>query len=63
VYCISIQVTTKPRYFVGVAYMAKCFHPELFENLDTQAMHEGYMERFQGMPYQGVYVYPPLAEN
>ena len=60
VYCISIQVTTKPRYFIGVAYFAKWFHPELFEDLDPEAMNEEYLERFQGVPYQGVYVYPLL---
>ena len=63
VYCISIQVTTKPRYFVGIAYMAKWLHPELFEYLDPQAVNEEYLERFQGVPYQGIYVYPALAEN
>ncbi|MGP8329066.1 MAG: ABC transporter substrate-binding protein [Methanosarcinaceae archaeon] len=60
VYCISIQVTTKPRYFVGVAYLTQCFHPQIFYDYDTQAKHEEYLERFQGVPYQGIYVYPPL---
>lgn len=63
VYCISIQVTTKPRYFVGIAYLIKWFHPELFEDLDPEAVNEEYLERFQGVPYQGIYVYPALAEN
>ena len=58
VYCISFQVTTKPRYFVGTAYFATWFHPELFEDLDPRALNEGYLERFQGMPYRGVYAYP-----
>ncbi|MBW2635913.1 MAG: ABC transporter substrate-binding protein [Deltaproteobacteria bacterium] len=63
VYCISIQVTTKPRYFIGVAYMAKWLHPELFEDLDPHAVNEEYLERYQGVPYQGIYMYPVLAEN
>ena len=58
VYCISSQITYKPRYFVGVAYMAKWFHPELFEDLDPEALNEEYLERFQGVPYRGVYAYP-----
>jgi len=58
VYCIAIQVTSKPRYFVGVAYMAKWFHPELFADLDPKAINTEYLEKFQGMPYRGVYVYP-----
>lgn len=60
VYCISIQVTTKPRYFVGVAYLTKWFHPELFDDFDILAEHAEYLEKFQGVPYQGIYVYPPL---
>ncbi len=63
VYCISIQVTTKPRYFVGVAYLTKWFHPELVDDFNIQAEHAEYLERFQGVPYQGIYVYPPLAES
>jgi len=58
VYCIAIQVTSKPRYFVGVAYMAKWFHPELFEDLDPRALNEEYLNKYQGMPYRGVYAYP-----
>ena len=63
VYCISIQVTTKPRYFVGVVYMVKWFHPELFEDLNPQEIHEEYLERFQDMPYRGVYIYPLPEES
>ena len=58
VYCISIQVTTKPRYSVGISYLAKWFHPELFEDLDPRALNEEYLDEFQGMPYRGVYAYP-----
>jgi iron complex transport system substrate-binding protein len=59
VYVISAwEVIDTPRYFVGVAYLAKWFHPELFEDLDPQAIHEEYLERFQGVTYRGVYAYP-----
>lgn len=63
VYCISTQVVAKPRYFVGVGYLAKWFHPDLFDDLDPEEINADYLERFQGMPYRGVYVYPPLEEN
>jgi iron complex transport system substrate-binding protein len=56
VYTIDRQATFI-RHFVGVAYMAKWFHPELFDDLDPGAINKEYIERFQGMPYQGVYVY------
>ena len=51
------------RGFLQTAYMAKWFHPELFEDLDPQAIHQEYLERFQGLDIdldeKGVFVYHP----
>ena len=51
-----------PRFVVGVAYMAKWFHPELFEDLDPGAIHQQYLIDFMRTDYdlseQGVFVYP-----
>jgi iron complex transport system substrate-binding protein len=53
-----------PRFFVGIGYMAKWFHPDLFEDLDPKAIHQEYITRFQGLDIdfdeRGVFVYPPL---
>ena len=50
------------RYFAQIAYMAKWFHPELFEDLDPKAIHQEYLTRFQGLDIdldeKGVFVYP-----
>ena len=50
------------RFFVGIAYMAKWFHPELFEDLDPQTIHQEYLTRFLDIDYDldkhGVFVYP-----
>ena len=50
------------RGFLQTAYMAKWFHPELFEDLDPKAIHQEYLTRFQGLDIdldtQGVFVYP-----
>ena len=50
----------------GTAYMAKWFHPTLFEDLDPQAIHQEYLDRFQRIDYDldkhGVFAYPPLKE-
>jgi len=50
------------RHFIGLAYLAKWFHPDLFPELDPQALHQRYMTEFQGLDVdlseQGVYVYP-----
>jgi len=51
-----------PGYQIGVAYLAKLFYPELFSDLDPLAMHQEYIDRFQGIDYdvseQGVFWYP-----
>ncbi|MGP8322123.1 MAG: ABC transporter substrate-binding protein [Methanosarcinaceae archaeon] len=52
--------------FMGAAYMAKIFYPDIFYDLDPQALHQEYLSRFQSMDYDlnkhGVFVYPPLGE-
>jgi iron complex transport system substrate-binding protein len=51
-----------PGYFIGVAYLARIIHPELFADLDPQEAHQEYLSRFQGLDYDlqqhGVFVYP-----
>ena len=53
-------------FFIGIAYYAKMFQPELFEDLDPQAIHQEYLTRFQRLDYDldewGVFVYPPLED-
>lgn len=52
---------------VTIAYMAKWFYPELFEDLDPQAIHQEYLTEIQGLDYDlnehGVFVNPPLEET
>ena len=49
-------------HIVGLAYMAKWCHPDLFEDLDPQTIHQEYLDRFQRIDYDlekhGVFVYP-----
>ena len=51
-----------PRQFLHIAYQAKWFHPELFEDLDPKEIHQEYLTRFQGLDTdldkKGVFVYP-----
>jgi iron complex transport system substrate-binding protein len=67
VYIIAVQIYTAfpasgCRYFAQIAYMAKWFHPDLFEDLDPKAIHQEYLTRFQGLDIdldkKGVFVYP-----
>ncbi|MEA1906087.1 MAG: ABC transporter substrate-binding protein [Euryarchaeota archaeon] len=56
-----------PGYQIGVAYTAKWLHPDLFEDLDPQAVHQEYIDRFQGIDFDvkehGVFVYPTLEAS
>jgi iron complex transport system substrate-binding protein len=63
VYIITDHTIGGPaRHFIGIGYLAKWFHPELFEDLDPKAIHQEYITRSQGLDYdldkQGVFVYP-----
>ena len=55
-----------PGWLMGIAYCAKWFHPDLFEDFDPQAIHQEYLDRFQRLDFDvsehGVFVYPPLEE-
>ena len=54
-------------HFIGTAYIAKLFHPDIFEDLDPQAIHQEYIDKFCGMDFDvkndGVFIYPPLEES
>lgn len=56
-------VHVNPGYPVGAAYLAKWLHPELFPELDPQAIHQEYLNEFQGIDFdvkeQGAFVYVP----
>jgi iron complex transport system substrate-binding protein len=69
VYIISSHIWTYLPYsgcrpLIGLCYLAKWFHPELFPDteLDPKAIHQEYLTRFQGLDVdlddKGVFVYP-----
>ena len=66
VYLTTIEIMIGG-HFIAIANMAKCFHPELFEDIDPQAIHQEYLTRFQHLDYNvyehGVFWYPPLEEG
>ncbi len=51
-----------PRFVVGVAYLAKWFHPTLFSDLNPQDIHQEYLTDFLCVDYDleehGVFAYP-----
>jgi len=62
VYIIHIDIFGGFNHLSGIAYLAKWFHPELFSDLDPQAIHQKFLTEFQGLDYDldehGVFVYP-----
>lgn len=64
VFCYSTDIQTGSNYWIGILYMAKLLHPDLFEDLDPKAIHQEYLTRFQRLDYDldehGIFFYPPL---
>jgi iron complex transport system substrate-binding protein len=64
-FIMSDSIMTKASYFVGVAYFAKIFYPDLFKDLDPENVHQEYLTRFQSLGYNlqehGIFVYPEPA--
>ena len=62
VYLYEDALPLTPRFVVFIAYMAKWLHPELFEDLDPQAIHQQYLTDFMRIDYDlsehGVFAYP-----
>ncbi|MEA3282624.1 MAG: ABC transporter substrate-binding protein, partial [Euryarchaeota archaeon] len=62
VYLICASGTwTNPKYLIGLSYLAGWFHPDLFEDMGPEAIHQEYLSEFQGLNYNssehGVFVY------
>ncbi|MFZ5688606.1 MAG: stalk domain-containing protein [Bacillota bacterium] len=58
VYVITGEIYASPRTYIGIAYFAKWLHPELFRDLDPEAMHREHLQRFHGLKLEGAWVYP-----
>jgi iron complex transport system substrate-binding protein len=51
----TVLVARRP---IGLLYLAKWFHPDLFTDIDPAAIHEEYVQTFFGTSVSGVFVYP-----
>ena len=66
VHIMSGDLTLLLEIPIGIAYQAKWYYPELFEDMDPQEMHQEFVDRFcPGLDFnvrtQGVFVYPKSA--
>lgn len=59
VYIICSRLFTGLRSVVGLSYLAKWFHPELFADLKPTDIHREMLEKFHGLKLEGAWVYPP----
>ncbi|MFZ5651033.1 MAG: helical backbone metal receptor [Bacillota bacterium] len=57
-YLLSSEIYTGPRMIVGIAYFAKWLYPELFPDIDPEAIHKEMLAKFHGIELKGAYAYP-----
>ena len=60
VYITCTDPNRSPMQAEGTVYMAKILHPDLFKDIDPEDAQKEYFDKWQGTPYQGIYIYPPL---
>lgn len=66
VYILYGDIIGATRHFVGIAYMAKWFYPDLFKDFDPKGIRQRYLTEFQGLPSDflethGEFAYPEAA--
>ncbi|PWR74555.1 ABC transporter substrate-binding protein [Methanospirillum stamsii] len=44
IYLMHDPLMNTPRFIIGTAYLAKWFHPELFQDLNPEKIHEQYLD-------------------
>ena len=59
VYLISDLITCAPRGAVGIYYIAKWLHPDVFRDIDPEAIHKEMLEKFYGEELRGTWVLQP----
>jgi iron complex transport system substrate-binding protein len=47
-----------PKVVINLCYVAKLLYPDRFEALDVEAFHKEYLEKYQGLEFKGIYIYP-----
>jgi len=56
--CVIKNTVLVDRRPIGLLYLAKWFHPSLFEDIDPAAVHEQMIQQFFGADLEGVFAYP-----
>jgi len=61
VYVIDAYLIEAVRGFIGAQYLAKLFYPDEFKSLDPDAVHKEYYQKWLGVPFKGIWVYPSAS--
>ncbi len=60
VHLISHAIGAGTGKFIGTLFFARLFHPELFADIDPEAILQGYYLQFHGREFPGIFVYPAI---
>lgn len=58
VYILSGSIDLGPRGVIGMLYMAKILHPDLFSDIDPAAVQQEYAQKFVPGTDTGIFIYP-----
>jgi iron complex transport system substrate-binding protein len=58
VYLVSDSITCAPQGAAGIYYLAKWFHPDIFKDIDPEAIHREMLKKFYDEELHGVWAYP-----
>lgn len=66
VYCLDyFLLIGAGNNIIGTAYLAKLFYPDLFQDIDPEAIHQEYVDRFCRIDFNveenGAFLYPPYG--
>ena len=60
VYLLNCDVCRGPRAVIGLAYLSKWLHPDLFKDLDPVALSREISEKFYSQEVKAAWVYPSV---
>ena len=60
VYLLFSKLRSGPRSIVGLIYMAKWFHPDLFSDVNPEEVHREMLQKFYGVELEGTWAYPRI---
>jgi len=67
IYVLSDEILSGSRFFIGIPYLAKILHPNLFAELDPKSLHQEYLNEFMDSDYDlevhGDFIYPKIADE